>query len=168
MAWPDKGTGWSGEEMALLKELWADDSLSASVIAQRIGRDRNGVIGKAHRIGLPSRGSPIKRSSDGLSQSPKAIQARQRRKAVRINRKRVLPAKPKPAPRVSIANEERTRVARTAYPAPEGWRGRTCQWPLWDDQERPTHEYCGGKAVPGRPYCAGHEAIAYRRVGEAA
>lgn len=39
---------------------------------------------------------------------------------------------------------------------------RTCQWPMWDNVEPPTHEYCGAKVKPGRPYCSAHCERAYR------
>jgi len=38
---------------------------------------------------------------------------------------------------------------------------RTCQWPLWDDQERATHVYCGKATVTGRVYCHEHCTRAY-------
>lgn len=52
---------WTDAEIGMLGFLWSE-GLSASQIAERIpGRTRNAVIGKAHRLGLPRRPSPIKR-----------------------------------------------------------------------------------------------------------
>ena len=52
---------WTDERINLLQELWHQGH-SASEIAQRLGGiSRNAVIGKAHRLELPSRPSPIKR-----------------------------------------------------------------------------------------------------------
>lgn len=54
---------WNDDAIESLKQLWAD-GLTASEIADAIGRGttRNMVIGKAHRLGLESRPSPIQRS----------------------------------------------------------------------------------------------------------
>jgi len=66
---------WTEERVALLKECWAE-GLSASQIAERLGggTTRNAVIGKAHRLGLAKRPSPIKRSPEG-SQKAKTPRA---------------------------------------------------------------------------------------------
>jgi len=51
---------WNDERVAALQRLWAQ-GLSASQIAERLGNvTRNAVIGKAHRLGLASRPSPIR------------------------------------------------------------------------------------------------------------
>jgi len=51
---------WTEEEVLTLQRLW-DQGLSASQIAQQLGSvTRNAVIGKAHRLGLASRPSPIR------------------------------------------------------------------------------------------------------------
>lgn len=51
---------WTEENIAALRQLWAQ-GLSASQIAERLGAvTRNAVIGKAHRLGLASRPSPIR------------------------------------------------------------------------------------------------------------
>jgi hypothetical protein len=62
-----------------------------------------------------------------------------------------------------------TRPAGGMYTHPFGDPGpvpRTCQWPLWDDAERATHQYCGAATIPTRPYCANHCARAYGRSTE--
>jgi GcrA cell cycle regulator len=52
---------WTDERIADLRRLWAQ-GLSASQIAKRLGGEvsRNAVIGKAHRLGLAGRPSPIR------------------------------------------------------------------------------------------------------------
>ncbi len=51
---------WTDERIDRLKELWAQ-GMTASQIADELGGvSRNAVIGKAHRLGLQSRPSPVK------------------------------------------------------------------------------------------------------------
>lgn len=52
--------GWTEERVDQLTQLWIE-GLSASEIGRRLQVSKNAVIGKAHRLGLPSRPSPIKR-----------------------------------------------------------------------------------------------------------
>ena len=52
---------WTPERIEMLQSLWREGH-SASAIAEKLGGiSRNAVIGKAHRLLLPSRPSPIKR-----------------------------------------------------------------------------------------------------------
>jgi GcrA cell cycle regulator len=36
-----------------------------------------------------------------------------------------------------------------------------CRFPLWGDEEAPTHEYCQSKAIEGRSYCPEHHDRCY-------
>jgi GcrA cell cycle regulator len=51
---------WTDERLEKLKELWAQ-GLSISQIGAALGVSRNAIAGKAHRVGLPKRPSPISR-----------------------------------------------------------------------------------------------------------
>ncbi|WP_448663561.1 GcrA family cell cycle regulator [Sphingomonas sp. CJ20] len=51
---------WTDERISTLKKMW-DSGLTATQIAEELGGvSRNAVIGKAHRLGLQSRPSPVK------------------------------------------------------------------------------------------------------------
>jgi GcrA cell cycle regulator len=55
---------WTEERIDRLKKMWADGA-TASEIAEKLGGiSRNAVIGKAHRLGLESRPSPVKPGED--------------------------------------------------------------------------------------------------------
>lgn len=49
---------WTDERLEKLKELWTQ-GLSISQIGEALGVSRNAIAGKAHRMGLPKRPSPI-------------------------------------------------------------------------------------------------------------
>jgi hypothetical protein len=49
---------WSESDVEVLTKLWSE-GLSISKIGKHIGKTRNAVVGKAHRVGLPSRPSPF-------------------------------------------------------------------------------------------------------------
>ncbi len=106
---------WTDERIDQLKTLW-EKGLTASQIAEELGGvSRNAVIGKAHRLDLKSRPSPVK-SSDG-ERKPAA------KKLVDS-----APAAPKPRP-VAAANPA---------PAPSAPQYHTPSQPLPDDNPHKT------------------------------
>ena len=68
---------WTEERIEKLRKLW-DDGLSASQIAKELaeGVTRNAVIGKAHRLGLKSRPSPVKSDKTKAKAAPKKVAAK--------------------------------------------------------------------------------------------
>ena len=52
------GNVWTEERLSELRILWAE-GLSISQIGDALGVSRNAIAGKAHRMGLPKRPSPI-------------------------------------------------------------------------------------------------------------
>ena len=43
---------WTGAEIAQLRKLWGDKSLTCEMVGQRLGRTKNAVISKARRLGF--------------------------------------------------------------------------------------------------------------------
>jgi GcrA cell cycle regulator len=126
---------WTDERVAELIRLW-EAGQSASVIGKMLGVSKNSVVGKAHRMKLRSRPSPIKRDAIRKATakpapilSPRPVQIAPR------------PAAPRPAPR------------RTG-------KGPHCLWPF-GDPGTPEFHFCEDDAVPGKPYCEAHCAKAY-------
>ena len=52
--------GWTPETIKELKRLW-NKGFTTVEIGNRLGMSKNAIVGKAHRLGLESRPSPIKR-----------------------------------------------------------------------------------------------------------
>ncbi|MFN3451326.1 MAG: GcrA family cell cycle regulator [Sphingorhabdus sp.] len=66
---------WTDQRIDQLKALW-EKGLTASQIAEELGGvSRNAVIGKAHRLGLKSRPSPVKANEPDKKAAPKKAAA---------------------------------------------------------------------------------------------
>jgi len=97
---------WTEERTATLKRLWEGGS-TATEIAKELGDvSRNAVIGKAHRLGLKSRPSPVK-TGEKKKAAPKAKAAPKKKATPTPN--------PAPAPAPAAA---RPAPAPAAAPAP--------------------------------------------------
>lgn len=89
---------WTDERIDQLKKLWAK-GMTASQIAEELGGvSRNAVIGKAHRLGLKSRPSPVKAAPKKKKAAGKA-RPKTKAKAKPAAKK----AAPKPADKKSAA-----------------------------------------------------------------
>src|SRR5690242_21655410 len=55
---------WAEETIVRLRALW-DEGLSTAEIGRRLGVSKTAVVGKAHRLDLPARPSPIRRDGTG-------------------------------------------------------------------------------------------------------
>ena len=51
---------WTDERIATLKKMWEGGSTASQIADELGGVSRNAVIGKAHRLGLKARPSPVK------------------------------------------------------------------------------------------------------------
>ncbi len=112
---------WTDERIDKLKSLWGQ-GLTASQIADELGGvSRNAVIGKAHRLGLESRPSPVKGNEGSTSapaESPAPAVAREPAPVVPKPdpvKPRPVVAEPKPAP--VRAEPPAPRPAPVAAPA---------------------------------------------------
>ena len=136
-------TPWTEERIDMLRDLWAK-GLSCSKIAAQLGSTtRNAVIGKAHRLGLESRPSPVTFSD----RSGRTMRRRVTKAHKEINTV-VLP----------LFDDTPTR---RVVPVIIGSSTATCQWPHGNVGE-PGFGFCGSASDAGRPYCAKHVKRAYR------
>ncbi|WP_267386982.1 GcrA family cell cycle regulator [Sphingomonas sp. GC_Shp_3] len=85
---------WTDERIDTLKKMW-EDGQTASQIAEALGQvSRNAVIGKAHRLGLQSRPSPVKPNEPAAA----AVEAAPKPAAEAPTPKPVVAAPPPPPP----------------------------------------------------------------------
>ncbi|CAH2600498.1 GcrA cell cycle regulator [Rhodovastum atsumiense] len=154
---------WNDETIARLRELWAEGHSTAE-IGRRMCVSKNAVVGKAHRLNLPARPSPIRR--DGVVALPRPAAAR------RVTGPTLPPlvaAEPAAAtaPRATASvtvSEPPPKVAPIRpVAAVRPVRAHTCCWPLGEPGTR-SFRFCDAEALPGKPYCAEHAGLAYVKV----
>ena len=91
---------WTDERIAKLTKMWEGGATASQIADELGGVSRNAVIGKAHRLGLKARPSPVK-----PNEKPEAP-AKPAPAAARPAAKAALPPRPapeRPAPRTSPA-----------------------------------------------------------------
>ncbi len=95
---------WTDERIEQLRQLWGQ-GMTASQIADELGGvSRNAVIGKAHRLGLESRPSPVK-ANEPVTAAPSPVPAP--------------PAPPRPVPTPApVAREPQPTSNPIPAPAP--------------------------------------------------
>lgn len=105
---------WTDERIEQLKNLWKK-GLTASQIAEEMGGvSRNAVIGKAHRLGLKSRPSPVK--NDGAKKKAAPKKSSENSPAAKAPKKEKKADAPAPADKSEPAEEKIAPAA--AKPAP--------------------------------------------------
>jgi GcrA cell cycle regulator len=150
---------WTTEAIERLKALWAEGHSTAE-IGRRMGISKNAVVGKAHRLTLPARPSPIRRDA---APRPAPLPRAPRPSPMPLQR---LAAAPAPRPAAPPAPAAPPPVAATApvlrsFPAARPRIGaRSCCWPLGEPGTQ-GFRFCGGDPMAGKPYCAEHAALAY-------
>jgi GcrA cell cycle regulator len=158
---------WDAATIQRLRDLW-DEGHSTAEIGRRMGISKNAVVGKAHRLDLPPRPSPIPRGGERKAPTPYV-----RRTPVPT----LPPLASDAAPVVAtpIAWPASLAIAgvavlpvRTSLPAPQPVQappvpGKVphCLWPMNDG--RPWR-FCGDPTKAGSVYCGTHDKRAYVRV----
>ena len=139
---------WDDDNVLRLRELW-DQGLPTAQIGKLLGFTKNAVVGKAHRIGLERRPSPIRRT------------------AVKPDRKKARsPVIPKlnfeASKEEDLSHNLRNNfsfqpvVKNLFAPVPK----RGCEWPEGHPDE-PEFHFCGKERFDDKPYCLDHCAEAY-------
>jgi GcrA cell cycle regulator len=161
---------WAEETIVRLRSLW-DEGLSTAEIGRRLGVSKNAVVGKAHRLDLPARPSPIRRDGSGPAAPRRSTPRRVAGPTLPplFSTSPIVASSGGPAisphmvalARKPVAVPPPARVAPAA-PRPYG-RIVTCCWPIGEPGTR-SFRFCDVASDPGRPYCSDHVKLAYVRV----
>ena len=176
---------WNEDVIGRLRELWTEGHSTAE-IGRRLGVSKNAIVGKAHRLDLPARPSPIRRAG--------SEPAGERRPALRRVEGPTLPPLASTggaavaivvtaSPSVAIApvavavappppvlpKIAPPRLVPVAPPRPQASAPRpygrivTCCWPIGEPGTK-TFRFCDDRSEPGKPYCEDHAKLAYVKV----
>ncbi len=137
---------WDENNVTKLRELW-DQGLPTAQIGKLLGFTKNAVVGKAHRIGLERRPSPIRRT------------------AVKPDRKK---ARSPVMPKLNFEKKEELvseqKENSVFQPVVKNLLNtnvkRGCEWPQGHPDEIDFH-FCGKDRFEDKPYCLDHCAVAY-------
>ena len=138
---------WDDNNVSKLRELW-DQGLPTAQIGKLLGFTKNAVVGKAHRIGLERRPSPIRRT------------------AVKPDRKKARsPIIPKLNFEVKKDEVKENQVhQQTFQPLVKNLFNKSvkrgCEWPEGHPDES-DFKFCGKERFEDKPYCIDHCAVAY-------
>ena len=138
---------WDDNNVSKLRELW-DQGLPTAQIGKLLGFTKNAVVGKAHRIGLERRPSPIRRT------------------AVKPDRKKARsPIMPKLNFEVKKDEVRENPVhQQTFQPLVKNLFTKSvkrgCEWPEGHPDES-DFKFCGKERFEDKPYCIDHCAVAY-------
>ena len=69
---------WTEERIERLKKMWHDGATASQIADELGGVSRNAVIGKAHRLGLEQRPSPVKAGEEKEAKKPAPLAAASR------------------------------------------------------------------------------------------
>ncbi|NPD66286.1 GcrA cell cycle regulator (plasmid) [Lichenicola cladoniae] len=166
---------WSDEVVHSLRELWADGHSTAE-IGRRIGASKNAVVGKAHRLNLPGRPSPIAQDTEQPKRPSKPATVPRLIDIVPVSVTEPLPPRPTPSPvHVTVAATNTVPPkppVSVVLPQPEDVfrsvtrrASRTCCWPIGEPGTK-TFRFCDAAVESRTPYCLEHACKAYVRRAE--
>jgi len=154
---------WTDERIATLTKMWESGATASQIADELGGVSRNAVIGKAHRLGLKARPSPVKANDakatikkDAPAKAPAPAPLRERPKAAPVNE----PEEQDEEPVAETANEAEPAQETNSQPIPNrnegmpkivsyGPGGFLRQGP--GDQQAPIPPAPPRRLVPARP-----------------
>ena len=165
---------WNEESIERLRALWAEGHSTAE-IGRRMNISKNAVVGKAHRLNLTARPSPIRRDGPAV---PRAAAPRRvtgstlpplpatqaaAEPAARLAAPRPAPLRPVARPASPIAPMAKAAPVLRSIAPPRLGRATACCWPIGEPGTK-SFRFCDSNASHGKPYCAEHAQIAYVKV----
>jgi GcrA cell cycle regulator len=135
-------TPWPKEQESILAEMW-NNGCSTGEIGMAIGRNRNAVIGKAHRLGLPKHAHTSRRE---LMDTPRV--------------KRVQYIKPPQVDKPLTFLEPPPAILPSSGVAFMDIKDNQCHAVLGRDKTgQRLARYCGHPVEEDSAYCPGHSAL---------
>ena len=154
----DRGPSpWTEELDARLAELWLQ-GMSTGEIGRTMGITKNSVVGRAHRLRLLARPSPIVRGGRGWRRSKVAV-------PTLVQLQVPVPVVPPLPPSASVGVNELIACSPAPAPAAPPVRPRRiqeCCWPI-GDPGAPGFRYCDAAYAGRGSYCPEHAAGAFAR-----
>ena len=151
---------WTPELIKELKKLWKK-GLTTGEIGRSIGMSKNAVVGKAHRLGLESRPSPIKREVKIKKEKPRTVikkEVKSAQKVIEAPIESEIEEAVKPVKKVKTGKIKGVKLVDL--------KPTSCRWPEGDPKD-PDFHFCGKEIVPGKSYCEEHCAVAYSGIFKA-
>ena len=172
---------WDEETIRQLRELWTQ-GLSTAEIGRRLGVSKNAIVGKAHRLDLEARPSPIRRdaakpitersasfprmagptlpplASAGAAPIVVASTVQHLRAPPPVDVRPMVPAPIRP-----VAVMPAPRPVMQSAPFQARRSAPSCCWPMGDPGTK-AFRFCDDTSVPGKPYCDEHAKLAYVRI----
>jgi GcrA cell cycle regulator len=104
---------WTEERIERLKKLWHDGATASQIADELGGVSRNAVIGKAHRLGLEQRPSPVKPGEEKEAKKPAS--AAPKTATPKAEAPKAAPAVAHAAPQASNAAPQRSSGSDIQY-----------------------------------------------------
>jgi len=141
---------WPETDLQYLKDNWI--KLPTIAIANHVGRTKNAVIGRAHRLGLPN----LKQIQDrpAIPKPARPGVPVQRRNPFQAHKYR------EPLENAPTGNFRATEPASAPATLLQ-LNKNTCRYPLGEEL-KPAVLFCGSRPLPGFPYCAKCCRLAYQ------
>lgn len=126
---------WTDERVSLLRKMWVEGKTAAEIAKELGGVTRNAVIGKAHRLKLSNRVSPIQQNKKPVAPVKAPVEKKIEKILLQDNSK----------PGIDLLD----------------LKNSMCCWPKGDPRDE-NFGFCGEEAIVGLPYCGSHAKVAYQ------
>ena len=140
---------WTEERIERLKKMWHDGATASQIADELGGVSRNAVIGKAHRLGLEQRPSPVKPGEEKETKTAAPAAAAAPKAAPKAEAAKPAPAAAAPAAAPSQPASPAQRPAQEMQYRSIGPGGFVRQGP--GDQQAPIPPAPPRRLVPAKP-----------------
>lgn len=136
---------WTAEGDAKLRELWQSGGPSATEIAFVLGTNKNAVIGRAHRMGLPMKSKPT---------GVRKPEPERKYHSLRVD-------KPRLKDKTAFVKMPSSDKAEALHLKIWELKENHCKFVYGDPQDFDTVSYCGIEITKPGGFCAFHRKLCY-------